>query len=144
MTELAAAYGPTGTSPAHHEKGLGMPARVVLVHDHVEFADELAGILRSEGHDVATFPDPLAAWDALEAVQRTEVLVTCVEFPPGRSNGIAIAHMARTKRKEIQLIFTALPEHARIAEEDGIFMPITAPATEVAAAVNRLLVQKPD
>jgi hypothetical protein len=59
-----------------------MPARVVVVHDECEFVGEVATALRSAGHDVATFTDLLAAWDALKAVQKTEVLVTRMQFAP--------------------------------------------------------------
>jgi DNA-binding NtrC family response regulator len=61
-----------------------MPARVVVVHDDPDYVDELAALLRRDGHDVAAFPDPLASWDAVEAAKLTEVLVTRVDFPPGR------------------------------------------------------------
>jgi DNA-binding NtrC family response regulator len=86
-----------------------MPARVVVVHDEREFVDEVATALRSAGHEVATFPDPIAAWDALEAARQTEVLLTRVLFQPGKSNGVALARMARTNRPGIRVLFTALP-----------------------------------
>jgi DNA-binding NtrC family response regulator len=116
-----------------------VPARVVVVHDDTEFVDELSARLRTSGHDVATFPDPLAAWTALEAVARTEVLVTRVEFPPGRSNGLALANMSRSKRPQIRVLFTALPRHAEAVEGVGVFMALPVRAEEVAEAVERLL-----
>jgi DNA-binding NtrC family response regulator len=120
-----------------------MPARVVVVHDDSQFVDELARRLRAENHEVATFPDPLAAWDALEAAQRTEVLVTRVQFPSGKSNGVSLARMARSKRPEIRILFVALPEFAREAAEYGEFIPFPSNPSEVAAAVKRLLDQPP-
>jgi DNA-binding NtrC family response regulator len=120
-----------------------MPARVVVVYDDPDFVDQLALAIRSEGHDVAIFADPVAAWDALEAAQRTEVLVTRVQFPPGKSNGVAIARMARSKRPEIRILFVALPEFAREAAEYGEFIPFPSNPSEVAAAVKRLLDQPP-
>src|SRR5580658_7779028 len=93
------------------ERNEPMPARIVVVNDDKEFTDLLAVALRSAGHDVATYPDPLAAWGALEAAERTEVLVTCMEFAPGKSNGLALTRMARSKRPQIKVIFAALPEH---------------------------------
>ena len=59
-----------------------MPARVVVVHDEPEFVDQLATALGLAGHQVATFPDPLTAWDALEAARRVEVLITRIVFSP--------------------------------------------------------------
>jgi len=119
-----------------------MPARVVVVHDDPDYLGELATLLRRDGHDVATFPDPLAAWDALEAAKRIEVLVTRVEFPPGRSNGVALARMARSKRREIRVLITALPEHAKDAEELGTFLPLPVDVAEVAQVVKSLLEMK--
>jgi CheY-like chemotaxis protein len=44
-----------------------MPASVVVVHDDTAFLDTAATALRSAGHDVAAFDDPLVALDALES-----------------------------------------------------------------------------
>lgn len=106
-----------------------MPARVVVVGDEPEFVDELVAALNLAGHEVARFTDPLAAWDALADARRTEVLITDVSFPPGKSNGVALAHMARMKRRGIQVIFVALPEFARECEDTGMFLaqPISVP-----------------
>jgi len=116
-----------------------MPARIVVVDDDPRYVDDLATLLRRDGHDVATFPDPLAAWDALEAAKRTEVLVTRVEFAPGRSNGLALARMARSKRREIRVLITAQPEHARDAAELGTFLPLPVEVAGVARIVMSLL-----
>jgi DNA-binding NtrC family response regulator len=116
-----------------------MPARIVVVHDDTKFVDELAEGLRAEGHEVATFPDPIAAWDALEAAQKSEVLVTRVSFPPGRSNGMALALMARTHRREIKVLFLARQDYAEEIREVGMYLLITAAPGEVADEVKRLL-----
>jgi DNA-binding NtrC family response regulator len=121
-----------------------MPARIVVVHDDSKFVDELAQVLRAEGLDVATFPDPIAAWDSLEAVQKTEVLVTRVAFPEGRSNGMALVRMAASKRREIKVIFLARPEYAEEVREEGMFMPLDVLPEEVAEEVKRLLIVDDD
>src|ERR1700761_4099317 len=101
-----------------------MPARVVVVHDEPSFVDELMAALNLAGHRAVAFPDPLAAWDALEAARQTEILITRAQFPPGKSNGLALAHMARLKRPGIQVIFVAQPEFARECEDNGTFLPL--------------------
>jgi DNA-binding NtrC family response regulator len=116
-----------------------VPARIVVVFDDTEFSGELAAQLRTEGNDTATFPDPLVAWDALEAAALIEVLVTRVEFPPGRSNGVSLALMARSKRPGIRVLFLALPKYAEAVEGVGAFMALPASVEEVAEAVKRLL-----
>jgi len=116
-----------------------MPARIVVVHDDLEFSEQLAGALRSGGHDVATYVDPLAAWDALEAAKLVEVLVTRVEYSPGRSNGFALARMARLKRPQIKVLFTALPEHAENAADLGEFLPMPVSVEDTIEAITGLL-----
>jgi DNA-binding NtrC family response regulator len=121
-----------------------MPARVVLVHDEPEFLEPLDAALRQAGHDVATFADPMEALDALDAAQSIEVLVTRVQFPVGKPNGLAVARMARVKRPEIRVIFTAQPEFARYAEGVGVFMPRPVSVADVVATVERLLLKSGD
>jgi DNA-binding response OmpR family regulator len=72
-----------------------MPAQIVLVHEDTEFSDAVSGALRDAGYVVAVFPDPLVALDAMETAERVELLITHVQFPAGRSNGAALALMAR-------------------------------------------------
>jgi DNA-binding NtrC family response regulator len=122
-------------------EGETMPARVVVVHDEPGFVDDLVAGLNSAGHRVAVFSDPLAAWDALETAQLAEILITRVQFPPGKSNGLALALRARANRPEIQVIFTALPEFARECEDVGMFLPRPVPVPDVVKTVERLLRQ---
>jgi DNA-binding NtrC family response regulator len=116
-----------------------MPARVVVVHDELEFAGQVAAALRSAGHDVAVFADPMVALDALDAAESIEVLVTQIKFAPGKPNGIAVARMARTRRPWIRVLFTALPEFAEHAAGLGEFIAMPACVADVAAAVDGLL-----
>jgi DNA-binding NtrC family response regulator len=116
-----------------------MPARIVVVHDDADFVEELAAGIRAESHEVAIFPDPIAAWDALEAAQKTEVLVTRVAFPPGRSNGMALARMAMSKRREIKTIILSRPEYAEEFRDEDMLVLSDALPSEVAAEVVRML-----
>ena len=116
-----------------------MPARVVLVHDETEFVDELIAALTLAGHQVATFTDPLEAWDALAAARLTKVLITRVQFPPGKSNGLALANMVRSKHPKIQVIFVALPEFEADCEDTGVFLPRPVAVSDVIKTVELLL-----
>jgi DNA-binding NtrC family response regulator len=116
-----------------------MPARVVVVHDEPGFVEELVAALNFAGHQVAAFSDPLAAWDALAAPRLTELLISRVRFPLGKSNGLALALRARTNRPEIQVIFIALPEFARECEDVGLFLPEPVPVSKVVKTVELLL-----
>ena len=116
-----------------------MPARIVIIHDDPDFADPLTAALTLAGHDVATFTDPMAGWDALDAAYRVEVLITRVTFAPGKPNGISLARMARSKRPGIRVLFTALPEFAEHANGLGAFMPMPVNVPEMVHAVGLLL-----
>ena len=82
-----------------------MPAPIVFVHANSEFLSAGATALRAVGYDVVVFPEPLVALSALESPRRIEVLVTGVQFPDGRSNGVALALMARRHRPSAKAIF---------------------------------------
>ena len=118
-----------------------MPARIVVVHDDEHFTRTLTTALRSAGHDVAAFQDPLLAHDPIETAQRVEVLITRVEFPPGRSNGLSLARMTRSKRPGLKVLFVALPEHLPQIEGLGAFLPLTTPVESVLATVERMLTE---
>jgi DNA-binding response OmpR family regulator len=109
-----------------------MPARIVIVHDEPDFAVPLTAALRSKGYDVATFMDPTAGLDALDEARRVELLITCVNFPPGKPNGVSLARMARYKRPGIRVMFTALPEFAEHTDGLGEFVPMPANVTQAA------------
>jgi DNA-binding NtrC family response regulator len=106
-----------------------MPARAVVVHDDPAFVKQLVSALRAAGHEVAAFADPREAWDHLSMPQRIEVLITGVEFSPGRSNGLALALKARTKRPKLHVLFTAQLELSQATAGLGTFMepPVTVP-----------------
>ena len=116
-----------------------MPARVVIVHDDPGFVDQLVGALRLTGLDVATFIDPMIALDALEAAATIKVLITRVEFPPGKPNGVALARMTRNKRPDVRVVFTADPQFAAHAEGLGVFVPAPINIADVVAIVGRML-----
>jgi DNA-binding NtrC family response regulator len=116
-----------------------MPARVVLVHDDPSLRDPLLSSLKAAGHDVVAFDDSLTAWDALEASQRIEVLVTRVDFGQGKPHGVALALSARHRRPALRVLFVARPQFRRDTEGIGVFLPLPAKVPEVMEAVGRLL-----
>jgi hypothetical protein len=59
--------------------------------------------LRSGGHEVRAFTDPMSALGALDEAKRVEVLITR-GFPPGQPNGVAIARTARLKRPGVKIL----------------------------------------
>ena len=116
-----------------------MPARIVAVHDDRAFLDPLVAALRAEYHLVVAFDDSGAAWDALRSAKTVEVLITRIEFAPGKPHGIALAHWARTKCPKVRVVFTALPKFMSEAEGLGTFLPMPVEVPTVVEIVNRIL-----
>jgi hypothetical protein len=86
----------------------------------------------------------MEAWGALEAARQIEVLVTSMGFQPGRSNGVALASMARSNRPGIRVLFMALPEYSKYAEGLGTFMPMPVSVPDVLKVVERFLTLQSD
>lgn len=120
-----------------------MPAKIVVVHDDEDFTGSVVAALQAAGHDVAVFKDPLLAHDALEAAQRVEVLITRVEFPPGRSNGLSLARMTRVRRPGVKVLFVASDEYRSDVEGLGAFLPLSTSVQGVAALVEQMLETDP-
>jgi DNA-binding NtrC family response regulator len=119
-----------------------MPARVVIVHDDIEFLTALEIRLREAGHDVGVFKDPVSGFDALTSARHVEVLVTRVLFRPG-PHGIALANAARITRPSLKVIFTASPEFAYHAQGEGRVFTMPVHPAEIAQAVQDMLSTPP-
>jgi DNA-binding NtrC family response regulator len=119
-----------------------MPARIMIVHDKPDFADEVASMLRPGEDDVATFADPAAALDALESAERIELLVSCVDFGPGKLNGVALALMARARRPEIGVLLIGPLEFALSVGGLGHFLREPVTPWELKTTIERLLLER--
>jgi DNA-binding NtrC family response regulator len=115
-----------------------MSANIILVHDHPRFIEEAGAALRTAGHDVSTFQDPFDALNAIEAAPRFEILVTRVQFAPGRPNGLALSNMARMKLPGIKVLFTVAPQNVEHTQGEGEFVVAPIDIPELVAAVGQL------
>jgi DNA-binding NtrC family response regulator len=116
-----------------------MPARIVMAHDDEEFVIATTVALRNAGYTIVTFTDSMLALEALLEARSVELLITRVEFAPGKPNGIALARIGRGKRSGMKVVFTALPEYANHAEGLGAFLPLRVDVADLVATVMRLL-----
>jgi hypothetical protein len=66
---------------------------VVVVHDERNTRDPAVMALRAAFLEAVGFEDPMEALDASDVGSRVRVLVTRVDFGPGKPNGIALARM---------------------------------------------------
>lgn len=82
-----------------------MPASVIVVHDDPGTRELAVSTLCAAGLKAVGFDDPLAALDTIEADARVRVLVTRVDFGPGKLNGPALALMLQHKRRNIKAVF---------------------------------------
>jgi DNA-binding NtrC family response regulator len=118
-----------------------MPGLVVVVHSNEGFAQEAARALRHAGYQVAAFSDPMQALDALDSSETVDLLITRVNYPSGRPNGVALALMARNRRPQIRVVFTARADMRRHAEGIGEFLAVPVAVADLVAVVARLLPQ---
>ena len=116
-----------------------MPAQVVIVLPDSAELEDLAGAIRVNGHSVQTFADPLPALEALEQARRIELLITSVKFPPGKSNGQALALMTRMRRPRIKVIFICPADEQEHIADLGYCLPPPVDVQAVAALVEDLL-----
>ena len=116
-----------------------MPGQIVLVHNRAAFGNEAASALREAGYAVAAFTDPMRALDALDGGETTELLITRVNYPKGKPNGVALALMARNRCPDMRVLFTARADMQRHAEGIGEFLPTPVAVSELVAVVTRLL-----
>jgi hypothetical protein len=106
-----------------------MPARAVVVLNELEIAEKAASALRAQGQDALALVDPMTALERFEMPERLEVLITGVDFAPGKPNGIALGRMARLKRPGICVLFIGPADLEKHTEGVGTFLtsPVTVP-----------------
>lgn len=116
-----------------------MPAPIVVVHQQPDTQHMLVSTVRAAGYEVAGFADPLKALDAIETGSRARVLVTRLDFGPGKLNGIALARMLRHKGLGVQVVFVGRADKARYLDRTEAFVPHPVDPQAVADAVRRAL-----
>ena len=116
-----------------------MPAPVVVVHQQLETQRLLISRVRAAGYEVAGFADPIKALDAIETGSRARVLVTRLDFGPGKLNGIALARMIRHKGLGLEVVFVGRADKARYLDSTEAFVPHPVDLDAVADAVRRVL-----
>ena len=78
---------------------------IVLVEDDAALAYAVSRLLAHDGYTVATFTDPLAAWDDLKSNLRPGLLLTDIRFPVSKPSGIALANHARARHRSLPVIY---------------------------------------
>lgn len=122
-----------------------MPTTVLVVHSEADALDMMVSAIRTAGYDVAGFSDPLAALDAIEGDSRVRVLVTQIDFGPGKLNGVALARMLRHNLlRDIGVVFVGGSETEHLLDVGaGEFVRHPVDASALVSAVGRILLEKP-
>jgi DNA-binding NtrC family response regulator len=107
--------------------GVAMPAQVVIVHEDDAFRSKSAAAVAGQGYSVTAFHDALDAMHALEDARELQVLVTSLHFAEGRSNGFALAGMAKSRKRDSQVIFIleTQMDAALVSDEVVLYAPVS-------------------
>ncbi len=79
-------------------------AHILVVEDDAAYRETLGYILQREGYSVMLTADFRGALEILEAEQPVDLMLVDIVMPD-RVNGIALARMARLRRRDIKIIY---------------------------------------
>ena len=116
-----------------------MPAHIAIVHDDPDFLDRIEAALSGAGDDVRTYCTALAAINAFDETDPIDVLITRMRFPPGESNGLSLALIARRQNPHIKIVFIAAAEFAEDVADLGTLLPTTVDIPEILDTIDSLL-----
>lgn len=120
-----------------------MPAQVVVVLQDSVALNAVACAIRSNGHTVQPFVDPLRALSALEQAHKVELLITCVSFVTGKGNGRSLVLMTRMKRPDVKCIFLVQPGEDHHVRDLGECLPLPVDVPRLAQLAEAMLVPAP-
>ena len=79
-------------------------AHILVVEDDAAYREALGHILQREGYSVSLAADFRGALETLESEQPVDLMLVDIVMPD-RVNGIALARMARLRRRDIKIIY---------------------------------------
>jgi DNA-binding NtrC family response regulator len=118
-----------------------MLTAVVVVHDDDETRELATHALRGAGYEVTALDSPMQVLDEMDSPTRIRVLVTRVDFGPGKLNGTALARMVRHKQPSAKVVFVARDQNRPHTTELGEFLPMPLDPKALVDVVSRLLVE---
>jgi hypothetical protein len=111
---------------------------IVIVHTDTEFQEATVKALSEVGWGAKGFSSPFLAFGTLSA-GHTKLLITGLEFGPGRPHGVSLALMARMWSPSIKTIFTASAELKPHTIGLGEFFEFPTEIPVIFEAAERLL-----
>src|SRR5690242_11674718 len=79
-------------------------AHILVVEDDAAYREALGHILQREGYSVSPAADFRGALEMLESERPVDLMLVDIVMPD-RVNGIALARMARLRRRDIKIIY---------------------------------------
>ena len=79
-------------------------AHILVVEDDAAYREALGHILQREGYSVSLTADFRGALEMLESERQVDLMLVDIVMPD-RVNGIALARMARLRRRDIKIIY---------------------------------------
>jgi CheY-like chemotaxis protein len=79
-------------------------AHILVVEDDAVYREALGHILQREGYSVSLTADFRGALELLETEEPVDLMLVDIVMPD-RVNGIALARMARLRRRDIKIIY---------------------------------------
>jgi DNA-binding NtrC family response regulator len=116
-------------------------ASILLIEDDLSSACALSRALTGAGHQLITALSGYSALKTLDTDLRIDLLLTSIVMPPGEPHGLALARMARQKRRDLAVVFmTRHPDlRAHVDGDKVLMMPLDAHLVidAVAESLNR-------
>jgi hypothetical protein len=83
----------------------------------------------------------MAAMNALESAAHVDVLVTRVNFPEGKPNGLSLALVTRTKCPLLKVVFVGKPELHNLTKDVGELIAYPGDSGKIVEAVTRVFAE---
>jgi len=114
-----------------------MAAQIFVVLDDRYVLALIVGELFNAGYEVVPFDDPMFAVRALNVAERVDVLVTGVEFGPGKMRDETLPKIVVRKFPDVKVVLVA---PSGFVAPIGVTIPVPGEgATQLLASVARLL-----
>jgi CheY-like chemotaxis protein len=92
---------------------------ILVVEDDGAWLQVVRAMLEHAGHLVSAFPDYRGALDLIESRASIDLLLTDIQLPTDTPHGMALARMAKLRRRKLPIRFmTGDPELAELVDDD--------------------------
>jgi CheY-like chemotaxis protein len=116
---------------------------ILMVEDDAAWRQVVQAMLERAGHQVSAFADYQGVLELLEGHTAIDLLLTDIQLPADTPHGLALARMAKLRRRRLPVLFmTGDPDLAELAD-DKLGLTLIKPFSRamLLAAVRRTLQQ---